>query len=43
MIQSLRDQPYHSHLRQLNLPSLVYRQRRGDMILIIISNHASIT
>ena len=34
MIQSLRDQPYHSRLRQLNLPSLVYRRRRGDMILI---------
>ena len=39
MIQSLRDQPYHSHLRQLNLPSLVYRQRRGDMILIYQITH----
>ena len=33
MIQSLRDQPYHSCLRQLNLPFLVYQRRRGDMIL----------
>ena len=34
MIQPLRDLPYHARLCQLNLPSLAYRQRRGDMILI---------
>ena len=39
MIHSLRDQPYHSRLRQLNLPSLVYRRRRGDMILIYQITH----
>ena len=34
MIQPLRDLPYHTRLHQLNLPSLTYRRRRGDMIII---------
>ena len=33
MIQSLVDQPFHSQLCHLNLPSLAYRRRLGDIIL----------
>ena len=39
MIQPLRDLPYHARLCQLNLPSLAYRRRRGDMILIYQITH----
>ena len=39
MIQPLRDLPYHVRLCQLNLPSLAYRRRRGDMILIYQITH----
>ena len=39
MIQPLRDLPYHTRLHQLNLPSLTYRRRRGDMIIIYQITH----
>ena len=39
MIRPLRDLPYHARLCQLNLPSLAYRRRRGDMILIYQITH----
>ena len=39
MIQSLKDLPYHDRLCQLNLPSLTYRRRRGDMILMYQLTH----
>ena len=39
MIRPLRDLPYHARLCQLNMPSLAYRRRRGDMILIYQITH----
>ena len=39
MIQPLRDLPYHTRLHQLKLPSLTYRRRRGDMIIIYQITH----
>jgi len=39
MIQSLKDLHYHDHLYQLNLPSLAYKRRRGDMILMYQLTH----
>ena len=39
MIQPLRDLPYHTRLHQLNLPSLTYRRRRGDMIIMYQITH----
>ena len=32
LIPQLKDKPYEERLRSLELPSLVYRRRRGDMI-----------
>ena len=32
IIPSIRDLPYEERLRELDLPSLAYRRRRGDMI-----------
>ena len=32
LIPSIRDLPYEERLRELDLPSLAYRRRRGDMI-----------
>lgn len=32
MITGLHDKPYEERLKELKLPSLVYRRRRGDMI-----------
>ena len=32
LIPSIQDLPYEERLRQLNLPSLMHRKRRGDMI-----------
>ena len=34
LINELKDKPYEERLRELELPSLVYRRRRGDMILM---------
>jgi len=34
MVPSLRHLPYEDRLRALNLPSLHYRRKRGDMILV---------
>ena len=34
MISSLKNLPYEERLRALNLPSLYYRRKRGDMILV---------
>lgn len=34
LIPELKNQPYESRLRKLNLPSLVYRRKRGDMIQV---------
>ena len=34
LIPELKNQPYESRLRALNLPSLVYRRKRGDMIQV---------
>ena len=33
LVLELKDQPYETRLRALNLPSLYYRRKRGDMIL----------
>ena len=33
-IENLRDEPYENQLKTLNLHSLLYRRRRGDMIQI---------
>ena len=32
LITSLKDKPYGERLKELKLPSLVYRRKRGDMI-----------
>ena len=32
LIPSIQDLPYEERLRQLNLPSLMHRKRRGDLI-----------
>ena len=34
LIPELRDKSYEERLQQLSLPSLVYRRRRGDMIVM---------
>ena len=34
LVPHLRSLPYEERLRQLNLPSLLHRRRRGDMILV---------
>ena len=34
LIPSIQNLPYEERLRQLNLPSLMHRRRRGDMIQI---------
>ena len=34
MISSLKTLPYEERLRALNLPSLYYHRKRGDMILV---------
>ena len=34
MIPSLSHLPYHDRLKCLNLPSLQYRRRRGDLIYL---------
>ena len=34
LISHLKDKTYEDRLRDLELPSLIYRRRRGDMILI---------
>ena len=34
MVSSIRNLPYEERLRALNLPSLYYRRKRGDMILV---------
>ena len=34
LIPELKNQPYEFRLRALNLPSLVYRRKRGDMIQV---------
>ena len=32
LIAGMENKPYSERLRELNLPSLVYRRKRGDMI-----------
>ena len=34
LVASIRELPYEARLRSLNLPSLYYRRRRGDMIMV---------
>ena len=34
MISSLKNLPYEERLKALNLPSLYYRRKRSDMILV---------
>lgn len=34
LVHDLRDHAYNNRLEELNLPSLNYRRRRGDMIMI---------
>ena len=42
LVQSIRHRPYVERLQLLNLPSLYYRRRRGDMILTYQIFHAGI-
>jgi hypothetical protein len=34
MVPTLKDLPYESRLEQLNIPTLYYRRKRGDMIQV---------
>ena len=38
LISQLKDKTYEERLRELGLPSLVYRRRRGDVILMFKMN-----
>ena len=42
LIAELRHLPYHQRLQRLNLPSLYYRRRRGDMIMVYQLLHGSL-
>ena len=39
LIPELREQTYQERLKALRLPSLVYRRRRGDMIVMYKIQH----
>ena len=41
-IAEIRHEPYQERLRQLNLPSLYYRRRRGDMIKVYQIIHSDL-
>ena len=42
LVRNIRHRPYTERLKLLNLPSLYYRRRRGDMILVYQIFHAGI-
>ena len=42
MVESIRRLPYPERLRQLGLPSLHYRRRRGDMVTVYQLLHGGI-
>ena len=42
LIPSIRNKPYTERLKLLNLPSLYYRRKHGDMILVYQLLHAGI-
>ena len=39
LVKTLKDVPYENRLRSLNIPSLVHRRRRGDMIFTYKISH----